>query len=313
MTDLLTSNERLRQLLIEARPYIESFALLSKHPTAPDDARNLAWKINEAIRATREASTSEPPQPGAKEQIKRYDFELIDARTYMERAAMVETSEGRWVRWSEVQSILPTHETTELNSCRARLHDISNGPLYDLQMSARREVGLAIDEARTALARACHDLRRATTVAESSVETAARPVDKTTERLCIRPNGRHSMALDVDGKPYCTWCDWPVNDVVPAVDPSPLQSDADHLMQALVKQEGVLNACEALLREAINDEGVNAGFDERLAAYWKRSAALASSPEEPGICIHSLKGHAGDKCPECGDGPCPHVNGIARA
>lgn len=173
MTDLLTSNERLRQLLIEARPYIESFALLSKHPTAPDDARNLAWKINEAIRATREASTSEPPQPGAKEQIKRYDFELIDARTYMERAAMVETSEGRWVRWSEVQSILPTHETTELNSCRARLHDISNGPLYDLQMSARREVGLAIDEARTAIARACHDLRRATTVAESSVGTAS--------------------------------------------------------------------------------------------------------------------------------------------
>lgn len=53
------------------------------------------------------------------------------------------------------------------------------------------------------------------------------------------------------------------------------RSDVDHLMLALVQQENVLTECEQLLREALNDQGVNFGFEARLQEHWMKSAALA--------------------------------------
>lgn len=153
------------------------------HQALLDSQREVAAVFNAAVAAK---PAPEPPQPGAKAidtgelwsflravlsqgkhihlDYTSMDYELYSAR--LDTAALERVG-------ALLKLIGSASETTDLNSCRARLHDISNGPLYDLQMSARREVGLAIDEARTAIARACHDLRRATTVAESSVGTAS--------------------------------------------------------------------------------------------------------------------------------------------
>lgn len=42
--------ETMRKLLVEARSYIQSFASLTKHPTAPKDASNLVARIQAALR-----------------------------------------------------------------------------------------------------------------------------------------------------------------------------------------------------------------------------------------------------------------------
>jgi len=54
----------------------------------------------------------------------------------------------------------------------------------------------------------------------------------------------------------------------------PLHADIEHLTLALVQQEGVLNECEALLRQALDEGGVNTDFAQRLYDYWKKSSAL---------------------------------------
>jgi hypothetical protein len=58
-------------------------------------------------------------------------------------------------------------------------------------------------------------------------------------------------------------------------EPKAPPSDVEHLTSALVQQEGVLNECEGLLRQALDEGGVNAGFEDRLKAYWIKSAALS--------------------------------------
>lgn len=42
--------ETMRKLLVEARSYIQSFASLTKHPTAPKDASNLVARIQAVLR-----------------------------------------------------------------------------------------------------------------------------------------------------------------------------------------------------------------------------------------------------------------------
>jgi predicted nucleic acid-binding Zn-ribbon protein len=58
-------------------------------------------------------------------------------------------------------------------------------------------------------------------------------------------------------------------------EPKAPPSDVEHLTAALVQQEGVLNECEDLLKEALDENGVDVGFENRLEAYWESSAALA--------------------------------------
>jgi len=60
-----------------------------------------------------------------------------------------------------------------------------------------------------------------------------------------------------------------------ADEPPADQSDVDYLMQSLVDQESALNACEALLRESLAEDGVNLDFDLRLERFWKQSKALS--------------------------------------
>lgn len=53
-------------------------------------------------------------------------------------------------------------------------------------------------------------------------------------------------------------------------------ADIEHLTAALVDQENVLNECESLLREALDEDGMDVGFGDRLATYWtKTKPALA--------------------------------------
>jgi hypothetical protein len=59
------------------------------------------------------------------------------------------------------------------------------------------------------------------------------------------------------------------------LEPKAPPSDVEHLTAALVQQEGVLNECEDLLKEALDENGVDVGFENRLEAYWESSAALA--------------------------------------
>lgn len=108
----------------------------------------------------------------------------------------------------------------------------------------------------------------------------------------------------------------------PGTDPTPPRggepSDVDHLMRALVQQECVLNECEALLKQMLDDDGVDVGFDERLAAYWVSSKALSDwrsrdcqlkQPHEPTTCQRPTQTKCNNSDPDlcCGgghDGPC---------
>ena len=51
--------------------------------------------------------------------------------------------------------------------------------------------------------------------------------------------------------------------------------EIEQLTRALVQQEGVLKECEALLREAVRESGIDCDFEARFEAYWKKSAALS--------------------------------------
>jgi hypothetical protein len=51
----------LRELLHEARAYVQSFAAITKHPTAPADAMNLAERIVSALNR-RQVETTAPPR-----------------------------------------------------------------------------------------------------------------------------------------------------------------------------------------------------------------------------------------------------------
>lgn len=51
-------------------------------------------------------------------------------------------------------------------------------------------------------------------------------------------------------------------------------SDVEYLAQCLVDQENVLNACEKLLKESLDENGVNVDFVTRLERYWEQSKAL---------------------------------------
>lgn len=58
------------------------------------------------------------------------------------------------------------------------------------------------------------------------------------------------------------------------------ESDAGRYVgRKLVEQELVLNECEALLREALDEAGFNVGIEKRLERYWAKSAALRAADE----------------------------------
>lgn len=60
----------------------------------------------------------------------------------------------------------------------------------------------------------------------------------------------------------------------PAAHSVEAHEDVRYLAQCLVDQENVLEACEALLKEALADDGVDCGYEHRLATYWDKSKAL---------------------------------------
>jgi hypothetical protein len=118
-------------------------------------------------------------------------------------------------------------------------------------------------------------------MARPAVETNGRITPSADDGVCNHCGLMFSPTSDASKVPYpqpgCSLPKWTRHHYHAGSpeEPKAPPSDVEHLTAALVQQEGVLNECEDLLKEALDENGVDVGFENRLEAYWESSAALA--------------------------------------